>query len=312
MKIVYAGTPEFAVAPLKALIEHGFEIVGVITQEDKPQGRKGVLTPPPVKAFATECGLPVLQPHKIKDEIETVRALGGELLVTCAYGQILTQEVLDVFNKGVWNIHAGLLPQYRGASPMQSCLLAGETQTGVCVMKTELGLDCGDILLEERTEITPTETCGELAARLSQMGANVIVKAVKLLETGAYRLTPQSTENVRIVRKITKEQAKIDFSKTAKEIVNLVRAMNPDPVAFGVVAGAQINVYRAEIAEAGAEFTGAANGEILTDKPKRGLLVKCGDGAVKLVEVQASGGKRMSGGDFLNGRKVQKGQKFEC
>ncbi len=312
MKIVYAGTPEFAVAPLKALIENGFEIVGVITQADKPQGRKGVLTPPPVKAFATERDLPVLQPHKLKDEIEALRALGGELLVTCAYGQILTQEVLDLFEKGVWNIHAGLLPQYRGASPMQSCLLAGETQTGVCVMKTELGLDSGDILLEERTKIDETETCGELAQRLSQIGARAIVKALKLLQTGSYSLTPQGTENVNVVRKISKEQAKIDFSKTPKEIVNLVRAMNPDPVAFGVVEGVQINVYRAETVEDSAEFSGAEEGEILTDKPKRGLLVKCGGGIVKLVEVQTSGGKRMSGGDFLNGRKVQKGQKFEC
>lgn len=131
MKIVYAGTPQFAVAPLKALMENGFDVVGVITQADKPQGRKGILTPPPVKAFALENGLPVIQPNKIRDEVESVKALGGELLITCAYGQILTQDILDCFEKGVWNIHAGLLPKYRGASPMQSCLLAGEKETGV-------------------------------------------------------------------------------------------------------------------------------------------------------------------------------------
>lgn len=312
MKIVYAGTPEFAVAPLKAILDSGFEIVGVITQADKPQGRKGILTPPPVKEFALEKGLPVLQPNKIRDELEAVRALGGDILITCAYGQILTQAVLDCFEKGVWNIHAGLLPQYRGASPIQSCILAGETQTGVSIMKTELGLDSGDILLVKSTEIKDTETCGELSERLSGVGARAIVEALNALESGEYTLTPQGTENVQTVRKISKEHAKIDFTKTAQEIVNLVRAMNPAPVAFGEIEGTKINVYCAEKAAPCEEEAGAVCGEILTDSPKRGLLVKCKDGVVKLTQVQAAGGKKMSGGDFLNGRKVKRGQVFEC
>ncbi len=312
MKIVYAGTPEFAVAPLKAILESGFEIVGVITQADKPQGRKGILTPPPVKEFALTKGLPVLQPNKISGELEAVKSLGGDILITCAYGQILTQEVLDCFDKGVWNIHAGLLPQYRGASPIQSCILAGETQTGVSIMKTELGLDCGDILLVERTEIKETETYGELSDRLSEIGARAIVEALNLLKSGEYTLTPQSTENVQTVRKINKGHAKIDFTKTAREIVNLVRAMNPAPVAFGEIDGNKINVYRAEKAAPCEEEAGAVCGEILTDSPKRGLLVKCKDGVVKLTQVQAAGGKKMGGGDFLNGRKVRCGQVFTC
>ncbi len=312
MNIVYAGTPEFAVAPLKAILESGFKVVGVITQADKPQGRKGILTPPPVKEFALEKGLTVLQPNKIRDEIEAVKALGGDILITCAYGQILTQAVLDCFEKGVWNIHAGLLPHYRGASPIQSCILAGETQTGVSIMETQLGLDCGDILLVERTEIKETETYGELSDRLSVIGAKAIVQALNLLQSGEYTLTPQGEENVQTVRKINKEQAKIDFNKTAKEIVDLVRAMNPAPVAFGEIDGNKINVYAAEKAAPCQEEAGAVCGEILTDSPKRGLLVKCKDGAVKLTQVQAAGGKRMSGGDFLNGRKVKKGQVFIC
>ena len=312
MKIVYAGTPEFAVAPLKAILESGFEIVGVITQADKPQGRKGILTPPPVKEFALEKGLPVLQPNKISGELDAVKALGGDILITCAYGQILTQAVLDCFDKGVWNIHAGLLPQYRGASPIQSCILAGETQTGVSIMKTELGLDCGDILLVEKTEIAETETYGELSERLSGLGAKAIVEALNLLKSGAYTLTPQGTENVQTVRKINKEHAKIDFNKTAKEIVDLVRAMNPAPVAYGEIEGNKINVYSAEKAAPCEEEAGAVCGEILTDSPKRGLLVKCKDGVVKLTQVQAAGGKRMGGGDFLNGRKVRCGQVFSC
>lgn len=316
MKIVFAGTPDFAALPLKRILESGYEVVGVITQADKPQGRKGILTPPPVKVVAQEYGLPVLQPEKIRLAVEEVRSLGGDVLVTCAYGQILTQEILNLFEKGVWNIHAGLLPQYRGASPIQSCILAGETETGVCVMKTELGLDCGDVLCVERTPIAPTETYGELSERLSKIGGELILKALALLQSGTYTLTPQGEDNVGVVRKINKEQAKIDFHAPTKAVVDLVRAMNPAPVAYTETEGNKINVWLAEqavLSEAEqAEWESAAIGEILTDSPKRGLLVKCVDGAVKLLQIQAAGGKRMSGSDFLNGRKVKKGQVFSC
>ncbi len=316
MKIIFAGTPDFAVAPLQKLIENGAEIVGVITQIDKPQGRKGILTPPPVKTAAESLGIPVFQPEKIRDFVEEIRALNADLMVTCAYGQILTQAVLDCFPKGVWNIHAGLLPKYRGASPIQSCILNGERKTGVSIMKTELGLDCGDVLCVEETEITDTETYGELSERLSLLGADLIVKAVKTLESGAYTLTPQAEEGVGVVRKINKDHAKIDFTKSAVEIVNLIRGMNPAPIAYTALDGNKINVYRAEKAVLNEEETlysqEAVCGQVLSDKPKRGLLVKCADGAVKLTEVQAAGGKRISGGDFVNGRKARQGQVFEC
>ncbi len=316
MKILFAGTPEFAVAPLNNIIENGFEVVGVITQTDKPQGRKGVLTPPPVKTAAISLGIPVLQPEKIKDELESVRAFKADILVTCAYGQILTQSVLDLFPMGVWNIHAGLLPKYRGASPIQSCIVNGETQTGVSIMKTELGLDCGDILCVQTTKISDDETYGELSSRLSLLGAELIVNALHLLKSGEYTLTPQGEDGVGVVRKIGKEHAKIDFTKPAKEIVDLVRGMNPAPIAYTLLNGEKVNIYRAEKATLldGEEeiFKGAAFGEVLSDKPKRGLIVKCQDGAIKLLEVQSSGGKRMTGGDFLNGRKAQKGQVFTC
>ncbi len=311
MKIVFAGTPDFAVAPLTNLIEGGYEVVGVITQTDKPQGRKGIMTPPPVKVVAEKYDISVLQPEKIRDEVETVRALGGEALLTCAYGQILTQEVLDCFPMGVWNIHAGLLPKYRGASPIQSCILNGESQTGVCIMKTELGLDCGDILLTETTPITATETYGELSARLSLLGAKLVCQAVDLLQSGNYALTPQSKEGVGLVRKISKEQAAVSFAKTGKEIVDLVRGMNPAPVAYALLDGQTMNIYRAELYSLQeGEGEGAANGEVLFDSPKKGLVVKCKDGAVRLLEAQLAGGKRLTGGDLLNGRKVRKGQIF--
>ncbi len=310
MKIVFAGTPEFAVAPLRKIVESGYEVVGVVTQTDKPQGRKGIMTPPPVKVAAEALGLPVLQPQKIRDEVEGVKALGGDLLVTCAYGQILTQALLDCFPRGVWNIHAGLLPAYRGASPIQSCLVNGEKETGVSIMKTELGLDCGDILLVERTPISEYETYGELSDRLSLLGAEAIVKGLALLE-GEYTLTPQGGEGVNVVRKIGKEQAAVDFTRSGREIVDLVRGMNPAPVAYCILRGEKLNIYRAELALLTEEEKAAAQdavcGEVLFDKPKRGLVVRCGDGAVKLVEAQTAGGKQTSGGDLLNGRRIGKG-----
>ncbi len=316
MKIVFAGTPDFAVEPLKKILNSGYDVVGVITQTDKPQGRKGTLMPSPVKVFAQNHNIPLLQPVKIGREVEKLRELKGDILITCAYGQILTQEVLDSFPKGVWNIHAGLLPKYRGASPIQSCILNGERETGVSVMKTELGLDCGDVLLTKKTSIHPEHTYGELSALLSLLGAELIVEALSLLSKGKYKLLPQGKEGINVVRKINKEQAKISFAKGCEEIVNLVRGMNPAPIAYALLQGNKINVYRARIAHLSAEeqsaLFAAQYGEVLFDKPKKGLVVKCKDGAVELLEVQAAGGKRMSGGDFLNGRKAQKGQVFEC
>ena len=316
MKIVYAGTPDFAVLPLKKLIEAGYEVVGVVTQADKPQGRKGILTPPPVKTLALSYGLPVFQPERLKNEVEALRALGGDIMITCAYGQILTQEVLDSFPRGVWNIHAGLLPKYRGASPIQSCIINGERETGVCIMKTELGLDCGDVLCMAKTQIADTETYGELSDRLSVLGADLLLTALKALDLGEFTLTAQGDEGVGVVKKIGKEHAKIDFSKRAEEIVNLVRGLNPAPVAYTQIGELKINIYRAEIATLNdseqVAWESAKIGEILSDSPKRGLLVKCADGAVALTEVQAAGGKKMRGGDFLNGRKVAKGQVFVC
>ena len=309
MKILFAGTPDFAVLPLKSIVENGFEVVGVVTQIDKPQGRKGILTPPPVKVAAEELSLPVFQPVKIKEEIEKLKSFQADILITCAYGQILTQEVLDCFPKGVFNIHAGLLPFYRGASPIQSCILNGEKQTGVCVMKTELGLDTGDILLTQTTDITPTETYGELSDRLSQIGASLIVDGLKLLKSGNYTLTPQGETGANTVRKIDKEQARVRFDLPCEQVVNLIRAMNPAPVAYAEINGEKLNIYLAEKTE----FDGEGKvGEIVCDIPKKGLIVRCADGFVKLLEVQASGGKKMKGSDFLNGRKVKKGDLFSC
>lgn len=270
MKIVYAGTPRFAVAPLKKIIGEGYGVAGVVVQPDKPQGRKGILAPPPVKAFALERGLTVFQPQKIRAETDALKALGGDILITCAYGQILTQEVLDLFPLGVWNIHASLLPKYRGASPIQSAVLNGERETGVTVMKTALGLDTGDILLSLKTEIGEKETFGELSDRLSLLGAEALLKALQSIEKGNFALVKQRDEDAVLTRKIAKESAKIDFSLPAEKIVNLVRGMNPEPTAFAEIEGARLNVFCAERAVCPEGSEGAAAGEILSDTPKQG------------------------------------------
>ena len=225
---------------------------------------------------------------------------------------MVPKEILEIPRYGCVNVHASLLPKYRGASPIQSAVLNGERETGVTVMKTALGLDTGDILLSLKTEIGEKETFGELSDRLSLLGAEALLKALQSIEKGNFALVKQRDEDAVLTRKIAKESAKIDFSLPAEKIVNLVRGMNPEPTAFAEIEGARLNVFCAERAVCPEGSEGAAAGEILSDTPKQGFLVKCGDGAVKLAEVQAAGGKRMKGSDFLNGRKVRKGQVFSC
>lgn len=309
MKILYAGTPSFAVAPLQKLVEAGYSVVGVVTQTDKPQGRKGVITPSPVKTYAAEKEIPVYQYDKIRLHADEVKAIGADVMVTCAYGQILTQEILDAFPKGVWNIHASLLPRYRGAAPIQWCVLNGEEYTGVTVMKTDIGLDTGDILLVKRLKIGERETSGELAARLSALGAEAIVEAMPLIERGAQDLLLQDSSQAFTVKKITREQAKLDFSRSAREIVNKVRGMNPEPIAYALLNGAPVNVFQAEICS---ESANEPFGTVVSDSPKKGLILSCGNGeTVKILEAQMPGGKRVKGSDLLNGRKITKGQRFD-
>lgn len=308
MKIVFAGTPDFAAEPLKEIINAGYDVIGVITQPDKPQGRKGIITPSPVKKVALEENIEVYQFDKIRNHVDEVKAIGADLMVTCAYGQILTREILDLFPLGVWNIHASLLPKYRGASPIQQCILNGEKYTGITIMKTDEGLDTGDILLVKRTEIVDEETSGELSERLSRLAAEAIKEALTLIEKGDCALLLQDVLQATVVKKITREQARVDFSSDAKTIVNKVRAMNPSPVAYALLNGNALNIFKARETECDAE---EEVGTVLSDSPKKGLIVKCKGGAVKLEEVQIPGGKRVKGSDLLNGRKIAKGQRFD-
>lgn len=307
MKIIFAGTPLFAVEPLKQIVKAGYDVVAVVTQPDKPQGRKGIIAPSEVAKAAAELELPVYKFEKIRNHVQELEGIGADLMVTCAYGQILTQEVLDCFKGGVWNIHASLLPKYRGAAPIQWCVVNGEKYTGVTIMKTDVGLDTGDILLVKRIEIGEQETSGELSERLSRLGAQAIVEALRYIGEGSPQLMLQDPYHATTVKKISREQAKIDFNASAKQIVDKVRGMNPEPVAFALLDGKPLNIFRAEIAET---KENAEAGVVVGDSPKEGLIVSCGEGAVRLVEVQMAGGKRMKGSDLLNGRKIKKGQRF--
>ena len=305
MKIIYAGTPQFAVAPLKALHEKGCEIVAVITQEDRPFGRRGVLTPPPVKQYALSAGLPVYQFKKIREHVEELRSLGADAMFTCAYGQLLSREVLGLFPLGVWNAHASLLPKHRGASPVQSAILAGESVTGVTIMKTELALDAGDILLTKRCAICDGETCGELSARLSSLSAEALCEAYDLIERGDTALLLQDESAATFCKKIKKEDAQVNFSAPAKEVCALINAMSPSPAAFAHLKGAPVNFYRAYVSE------GSGPCGTVIEVTKRGLKVACGTGAVLITEAQFAGGKRLAAPDIFNGRKISAGDILE-
>ncbi len=304
MRIVFAGTPEFALEPLTAVMDGGYEVVAVLTQPDKPQGRKGILTPSPVKEEALRLGLPVLQPEKLRSDFSALAALQADLMVTCAYGQILTQEVLDLFPLGVWNIHASLLPAYRGAAPIARAIIDGCRETGVTIMKTELGLDTGDILLFERCPIYDSDDCGTLSDRLSRLGAELITSALPLIERGDYPLRKQGEGFV--CKKV--QRTEVDFSKSSREVSCLIRGLSPAPFAYANVGDLTLNFWFAE--EASCEESAPA-GTVIEASPKEGLVIKCGKGAVRILELQPAGGRRMSARDFLNGRKLTKGMQFD-
>ncbi len=305
MRVVYLGTPDFAVLPLKSLLEiDGVEIVGVVTNKDKPVGRKMVLTAPPVKTFAIENNLPVYQYDKIRIEgVDDLKALSPDLMITCAFGQILSKEILEIAKLGVINIHASLLPKYRGASPINFAILNGEKTTGVTIMKTDEGVDTGDIIYSEEIEIGEEETAKELFNKLSILGAKCIKKVVKDLMNGEMKTTPQEHDKATKTTMITKQMAKLDFSKDAQTLVNTIRAFNPWPIAYAVVNGENFKIYKAKA------VTGSGKeGEVIRSDDK--IVIACKDGAIELLEVQKSGGKVLDVKDFLKGNKFAVGTVF--
>lgn len=303
MRIVFLGTPDFAVQSLKALISSSHEIVAVVTQPDKPAGRKSVLTPSPVKTTALENGLKVLQYEKIsRDGVDDLKALAPDIMVTCAYGQILSRAVLEVAPKGVINVHASLLPKYRGAAPIQYAILNGERETGVTIMQTEEGLDSGDILAVSKVEIGEEETAGELFDRLSEIGAKLLIETLDRIEKGNITPIKQDDSQATYVRMIKKQNALIDWSRPAEELHNFVRGMDPWPVAFTYLNGKTLRIYKVEALKE--ELDGVPGEAVVCDKK---LIVKCGKGLLKINELQIEGGKRMNAYDFLLGRRIALG-----
>ena len=306
MKIIYLGTPDFAVAPLEKILQSSHKVVAVVSQPDRPVGRKREIKPTPVKQCALNNNIPVYQFEKIKNEYQVLKELNADIMVTCAYGQILTQEVINLTPNGVFNIHASLLPKYRGASPIQSCILNGETQTGVTVMKTDIGVDTGDIVSVKTTDILPLETAGELFERLSILGSELIIKTLDEIEQKKAIFTPQNHSEATHCKMIEKSDCLIDFSLPSYKIINKIRAFNPAPVAFTKFNGKGLKIYRAEPAN----FNGKA-GEVLYSDRQNGLVIACGDKSIKVIELQEEGGKKMLAQDFVLGRKIIQGNVAE-
>ncbi len=298
MRILFMGTPDFAVPCLARLIADGHEIVGVLTQPDKPQGRKMKLTPPPVKALALEHGLAVHQPDSLKDGaiLPLLEETRPELIVVVAYGKILPAYVLDFPKFGCINVHGSLLPRWRGAAPIQWSVIAGDRYAGVTTMKMARGLDTGDMLLTYQTEIGARETAGELFDRLAALLSETIAKLPEIVPQ------PQDESLANYASMLDKELAVVDWHKTAHEIDCLIRGLNPWPVALTILEGARMKIFAAELSD-----RCGAPGEVLEADAKKGLLVACGDGALRLTEIQMVGGKRMNACDYLRGHAIEKG-----
>lgn len=302
MKIVFMGTPDFAVPSLQALLDAGHEVCAVYTQPDKPQGRKQVLTAPPVKELALQRGIPVYQPATLKNEDEQakLRALAPEAIIVVAYGKLLPKAVLDIPPRGCINVHGSLLPRWRGAAPIQWSVIAGDQKAGVTTMQMAEGLDTGDMLLTYETEIGARETAGELFDRLAQAGAALLVETLEKLDSITPR--PQDDRQSCYAHMLDKQMAVIDWTKSAHEIDCLIRGLSPWPIALTTLAGARLKIYVAE------PVLGTGKpGEVLESDPKKGLTVACGAGALALHEVQIVGGKRMKSADFLRGHAIDKG-----
>lgn len=296
------GTPDFAVPSLQALIDAGHEVCAVYTQPDKPQGRKQILTAPPVKELALQHHIPVYQPATLKneEEQEKLRALAPEVIIVVAYGKLLPKAVLDIPPRGCINVHGSLLPRWRGAAPIQWSVIAGDEKAGVTTMQMAEGLDTGDMLLTYETEIGARETAGELFDRLAQAGAELLVRT--LVELDSITPRPQDDSRSCYAHMLDKQMAVIDWAKSAREIDCLIRGLSPWPVALTTLDGARLKIYAAEPVPG----TGRP-GEVLVSDPKKGLTVACGAGALALHEVQLVGGKRMKSADFLRGHAIQTG-----
>jgi methionyl-tRNA formyltransferase len=301
MRLVFAGTPDFAVPGLRACLAAGAEVVAVYTQPDRPAGRGRRLGASPVKQAALEAGIPVEQPESFKapEARARLRGYAPDLMVVIAYGLILPRKVLAIPRLGCWNVHASLLPRWRGAAPIQRAILAGDAETGVCLMRMEAGLDTGPVLLSEKTPIRDDDTGGSLHDRLAGMGAHVLAEGLRRIIAGeTLRATPQPEAGATYAHKLDKAEAKLDFSRPASELGRKVRAFNPWPVAEAEIAGERIRVWSA-VALPGPRFP--APGAMVAAS-KRGIDIGCGEGVLRVLTLQRAGGRVIDAADYLNAR----------
>jgi methionyl-tRNA formyltransferase len=315
LRIIFMGTPELSCASLEKLAhDKNFQIVAVVTQPDKPKGRELKPQPSPVKILAQKLNPPVLQPAKARDEkfISELRELKPDLIAVVAYGQILPQAILDLPRSGCLNVHASLLPKYRGASPIQSAILNGETETGVTIMKMDAGLDTGDILAQARTPILPEDNSQTLHDRLAQLGGELLVETIPDYVAGKIQPEPQPKEGVSYAAKIKKEDGRIDWNLPAQEILNRLRAFTPWPGAFTFFKiepkPQLLKIRKAEISDKDSVLR-PYPGEILS-ADKNGIVVACGKNAMRILELQREGGRRLSAQEFLAGNPLNVGEKF--
>ncbi|MBP3637954.1 MAG: methionyl-tRNA formyltransferase [Clostridia bacterium] len=303
MRIVFMGTPEFAVPSLKALCENGYEVVGVFTQPDRPKGRGNKVTMSPVKEYALTQNIPVFQPQRIRrDGVEDLKALAPDLCVTAAFGQILSQEILDIPPMGNINVHASLLPRHRGSAPINWAILQGDKEAGVTTMMMDKGIDTGDMLLKSATPIQRGETAGELTLRLSQMGADLLLETLHALENGTLERIPQDESQMTYDPMLDKQMGIIDWTMDAESIVNRIHGLNPWPGCSTAYEGGRLKLLRASVAEGKGE-----PGEIIAADAKNGLTIACGQGAVCINMLQAPGGKPMNAKDYLRGHPMAVG-----
>ena len=306
MKILFMGTPDFAIPSLRELIDSGEEVVGVITQPDKPRGRGYELMPTPVKAFALERGLEVYQPDTLRGEefAALLEKLSPELIAVTAYGKILPENVLDFPKYGCINVHGSLLPEYRGAAPMQRAIIEGKSETGVTIMYMEKGLDTGDMLLVEKCKIDDADNFEDIHDRLSEIGAKALVRVVDILKRGEAVRVPQDNALATYAAKIEKSDCAIDFSKSAREVHNLIRGLSPIPLSFTKTSdGKLLKILETRIFDEEKSF--GEVGEVFYAGEE--IRVACGKGAVSLLRVLPEGKGRMSAADFVRGRKIKVG-----
>lgn len=327
LNVLFMGTPDFATESLKSLVEEKYNIVGVVTNPDRPKGRGMKMIASPVKECALENGLDVYQPEKVKNNIEfieKIKELNPDIICVVAYGKILPKEILQIPKYGCINVHASILPQYRGAAPIQWAVLNGDKQTGVTTMYMDVGMDTGDIILVEKTDIGEEETTGELWDRLSKMGGKLLVKTLKQIEAGTAPRQKQS-DNFTMAPMLNKEMSKIDWqNKTAKEIHNLVRGLNPIMGAYTFLNGKKIKIWKTkvrtenelleifpELEEYFFKVKDLMMGTIMFASDKKGLFVKANEGIIQIEEIQGENAKKMPVGDFLRGNEIMAGEIFE-